>query len=55
LARKKKQPKKQRELFIELTEDEKTILQLINSKETISIDDIYLQSGLSSSSIASAI
>jgi DNA processing protein len=42
-------------LFIELTEDEKTILQLINSKETISIDDIYLQSGLSSSSIASAI
>lgn len=52
---KKKQPKKQRELFIELTEDEKTILQLINSKETISIDDIYLQSGLSSSSIASAI
>jgi DNA processing protein len=33
----------------------KLIIQLINAKETISIDDIYLQSGLSSSSIASAI
>jgi DNA processing protein len=52
---KKKQPKKQRELFIELSADEKTIIDILKEKETISIDDLFLKSGLSSSSIAGAI
>ncbi|MBC7720579.1 MAG: DNA-protecting protein DprA, partial [Pedobacter sp.] len=47
-------PKKQRELFIELSADERTIVDILTAKETISIDDIYLQSGLSSSSVAAA-
>ncbi len=52
---KKKQPKKQRELFIELTNDEKIIVELLKTKETISVDELFLQSGLSSSTVAGAI
>lgn len=52
---KKPAAKKQRELFVELTEDEKIIVQLLKEKETLPIDLIYLQSGLSSSSIAAAV
>ena len=47
-------PKKQRELFIELSADERTIVDILTAQETISIDAIYLQSGLSSSSVAAA-
>ena len=53
--KKKKEPKKTRELFIELTEEEKIIINILNNAETISIDDINLLSGLSSSSVAVAI
>ncbi len=53
---KKKAPvKKQKELFIELTNDEKLILDILKEKETAHIDEINLKSGLSSSSVAQAI
>jgi DNA processing protein len=52
---KKKQPKKQRELFIDLSPEEKIIVDLLKEKETVSIDELFLKSGLSSSSIAGAI
>lgn len=52
---KKKQPKKQRELFIELSAEEKVIVDILKQKETVSIDELFIQSGLSSSSVAGAI
>lgn len=52
---KKKQPVKQKELFIELSEDEKIIVSLLRQKETMAIDDLYYKSGLSSSRVAAAI
>lgn len=52
---KKKIIKKQKELFIELTEDEKTIVRILKEKDAMPIDSLYLQSGLSSSSVAAAI
>lgn len=51
----KKSKKSQRELFIELTADEKIIVDIIKEKETIHIDEINLKSGLSSGNIAAAI
>lgn len=50
--RKKKQ---QRELFIELTADEKQIVDILREKESAHIDEINLSSGLSSSAVAAAI
>ncbi len=47
--------KSQRELFIELTADEKIIVGIINEKETVAIDEINMKSGLSSSAVAAAI
>ncbi len=52
---KKRITKKQRELFIELTDDEKIITNILKEKESVHIDELYLKSGLSSSSVASAI
>ncbi|MES2329404.1 MAG: DNA-processing protein DprA [Bacteroidota bacterium] len=52
---KKKPIKKQKELFIELTADEKVIVNILKEKETVPIDALYLQSGLSSSRVAAAI
>ena len=52
---KKKEFKKQRELFIELSPDEKQIIQLLQEKATVHIDEINLQSGLSSSAAAAAL
>lgn len=57
-AKKKSQKasaKKQRELFIELTAEEKTVISLLKLKETAHIDEINGQCGLSSSAIAAAI
>ena len=53
----KKRPvtKTQKELFIELTEDEKIILSILGEKKSVPIDEINLKSGLSSSSVAAAI
>jgi DNA processing protein len=47
--------KKQKELFIELSQEEKQVVQLLQEKEMVSIDEINLGSGLSSSTIAAAI
>ncbi|MDB5206137.1 MAG: dprA, partial [Flavisolibacter sp.] len=52
---KKSKPKKQRELFIELTPDEQTIIRLLQEKEAVAIDEINISSGLSSSAVACAI
>ena len=48
-------PKKQRELFIEMDENEKTIAGILEEEKTLHIDELYFKSGLSSSSIASAL
>ena len=47
--------KKQRELFIELSIDEKVIVQMLQEKEAVHIDEINISSGLSSSAIAAAL
>lgn len=51
----KQQPQKQKELFVELTEDEQKIAGLLKDKVSVSIDELYLKSGLSSSTVAAAI
>ena len=48
-------PKKQRELFIEMTTEEQKIVSILQEKEAVHIDEINLSSGLSSSEIAAAI
>ncbi len=52
---KKNLPKKQRELFIELTEDEKNVIAILQLQEQIQIDQLYFKSGLSSSAVAAAL
>ena len=47
--------KKQKELFIELTDEEKLIINILKEKKSVHIDEINLKSGLSSSSVAAAI
>jgi len=47
--------KKQRELFIELSPAEKTITDILLEKESCSIDELYIKSGLSSSGAAQAL
>jgi len=51
----KKQPKKQRELFIDLSPNEQKIVDILKNIDSIGIDDLYLKSELSSSSVAGAI
>ena len=46
---------RQRAIFVELTKEEKIIVDILNEKETVHIDEINLRSGLSSSAIAAAI
>ena len=53
--KKKDKAKKQRQLFVEFTEDEKTIVQLLQAKEVMHIDEININCRLSSSAIAAAI
>ncbi|MBL7722832.1 MAG: DNA-protecting protein DprA [Chitinophagaceae bacterium] len=53
--KKKSDSKKQRELFIELSQEEKLIVDILKQKESVHIDDINNQSGLSSSAVAGAI
>ncbi len=52
---KKTTRKKPKELFVTLTQDESRIVQLLNENEPLSIDDIHLKSGLSSSTVAVSI
>ena len=46
---------KQKELFIQLSPEEKIITDLLKMQETISIDELNIKSGLSSSAVAAAI
>jgi DNA processing protein len=50
-----KKIKQQRELFIELTPDEKIITNILKERENIQIDELYFKSGLSSSAVAQAL
>lgn len=52
---KKKLKPKPRELFIELTDEERVIVEILKQQENIHIDEIYIKSSLSSSSVAAAI
>ena len=47
--------KKQRELFIELSDAEKTLIKILNQQEQVHIDELYTRSGLSSSAVAAAL
>jgi DNA processing protein len=51
----KKQVKKQTELFIELTTEERMIVDLLQQKENMHIDEMNLLTALSTSTIAAAI
>ena len=44
----------QKELFIDLSEDEKIIVEILKEKDAVHIDELYLKSLLSSSSIAAS-
>jgi DNA processing protein len=52
---KKVSAKKQRELFIELSTDEKIIINILQQQPQVHIDEIYVKSGLNSSSVAAAL
>jgi DNA processing protein len=45
----------QKELFIELSKDEKIVVDILREKETVNIDELNMKSGLSSSAIAAAV
>ena len=47
--------KKQRELFIEFTADEKTVVDILQQQDSLQIDQLYFKTGLSSSAIAAAL
>ncbi len=51
----KNKKKKQKELFIELTDHEKIIINILKDKGIASIDDINFSSGMNSSFVAAAI
>jgi DNA processing protein len=52
---KKSEVRNQKELFIELSKEEKIVIDILKEKESVSIDEINLRSGLSSSAVAAAI
>ena len=52
---KKINKKQQKELFIDLSDDEKIIINILKEKDNTHIDEINIRSNLSSSSIAAAI
>ena len=47
--------KKQRELFIELSPDEKVVVDILQTREQVQIDELYFKSKLSSSAVAQAL
>jgi DNA processing protein len=47
--------KPQTELFITLTDDEKQVVNILKSKEAVTIDELNLQSGLSTSGVAAVL
>ena len=52
---KKANNKKQRELFIELTADQKIVVDILQLQTTVQIDELHQKAGLSSSAIAAAL
>ncbi|HEU5054229.1 MAG TPA: DNA-protecting protein DprA, partial [Hanamia sp.] len=52
---KKTKVKKQRELFIELSAEEKIIVDVLQTNEQLHIDELYFKSKLSSSTVAQAL
>lgn len=50
-----KDKKIQRQIFIELTNEEKILIDILKEKETVHIDELNFKSGLSSSAVAAAI
>ncbi len=52
---KKPSAKKQRELFIELTPDEKLIVDILQAQDQVHIDELYFKSKLNSSKVAAAL
>ena len=52
---KKPVKKLQRQLFVELSPEEKIIADILTTRETVHIDDLYQKSGLSNSGVASAL
>lgn len=53
--KKKVKVKKQKELFLNLTDEEKIIIGILNEKENVHIDEINIKSGINSSAVAAAI
>jgi DNA processing protein len=51
---KKAKAKPQRQLFISLTTDEKILVDILKEKDVVHIDELYLKSGLNSSSVAAS-
>lgn len=45
----------QRKLFVDLSEHEKIIVNMLQQKESLHVDEIYLNSGLSSSQVAASL
>jgi DNA processing protein len=45
----------QKELFIEMSKEERMVVDILNEKESVNIDEINMKSGLSSSAVAAAI
>jgi len=54
MEKKTKNVKAQKELFVELTADEKRIFDILSGKDVVAIDELNFQSKLSSSSVAAA-
>ncbi len=52
---KKKTVKKQRELFIELSAEEKVVVDILQTQKQLHIDELYFKSKLSSSAVAQAL
>ncbi|MBL0269735.1 MAG: DNA-protecting protein DprA [Chitinophagaceae bacterium] len=54
-GKKKGRAKVQKELFIELSRDEKAVIAILQEKETVHIDELNFRSGLSNGAVAAAI
>ena len=54
-ADKKKEVKKQKELFIELSPEEQMVVNILKEKKIVPVDELYLKCGLSNSSMANVI
>jgi DNA processing protein len=48
-------PQPQKELFVNLNDEEKTIVEILSEKQSVHIDELNLRCGLSTSTMAAAI